>query len=703
MGVRGLLRYARQEDLTEEWDLFSMAERNGQVRILVDFEAFRFGFLSDYFGSGYTHVVHFDAKVLKLRLTTYITTLRKKRVELSFVVATIDEKNMANKVQRWQERGSSKISGLYNLAVNEDPSAIESLLPSSATLLIIDILTTLHCPVWRSNIRVDRFCNLLMQHCRNTDNEYDVIFSNKSDIIAMHNSCMVHPDDFDTTMALKHHVLQGGKVKAVHCKFIRAERVAVSFGLEMEDMPELAILCGDDFTGHLQERTKPVPVAVKFLKRQVPPRRAEKCKLESFKRAELADGIKQSRLFYGITGDKGEIDQFMEYCVNKKKIPLDDVEMLSSTGKVRFDGISLQRRGVAHAGVSISLPFAFVPQVNLMFSYFWVYVCQLLRVPRETIVLKGRLEGDDGMDMHVVHIPDVEKIVTRKEVPDEEAVAYLHECCRQMTVRRIFDSPPHALKLEYFCGADETLKMLATLNIYMEQPNAGCLGEAKHSNQYAGFELQPVERDVVFVTLVICERIFWKSMGPLANICGRNSAEPYLHFHERRAHKFHTEWESPEHSDSLCVMHDIEKLCEDIHCWPRSAWDAHELEACLVPSMRCFMLIHWIEAVMVRFVTMLSHDDMFNSRLFTFLYSAVVSVAPKRPQAKTIGNCGDRILENRILSCSEEFTTFKRKVAPKVEQLLSAPLVRARLTDFLEVLEIEASATVVVGQRQSKW
>ena len=267
MGVKGLLVYiTNKNDVLQKVDLSQLAkkirhETEKTPKLLCDFVN-----LVPYFvnppvtrliSSGdypwYAQVTGADFHLIAERACNFVAALKHLGVEPVFFVdgARGTDESFEGKVHDLKERDEEKLQKCFRLqqvCEHTVDKRISMFLPCNA-------IQQIEKSVKKAGAEIV-YCNgeagPEIIHYVQSHDEVCGILSNDSDF-AITNRCVMFPIQKFDYFDLKH-AQRNGKPGKIKCQVIYPTILANSLGIRENQLPELAILCGTDYTNHLNQR-----------------------------------------------------------------------------------------------------------------------------------------------------------------------------------------------------------------------------------------------------------------------------------------------------------------------------------------------------------------------------------------------------------------------------------------------------------------
>ena len=271
MGVKGLLSYITDDDdVLQEVELSELAknicyETEKTAKLLCDFMNLVPRFLNppvtkltncgDY--PWYAQATGADFHLIAERACNFVAALKHLGVEPVFFIdgARGTDESFEGKVHVRKDREARKLQEIFRLqqvcehAVNK---AISMYLPCNAIQQIIDALKKAGAEIVYCNGEADPE----IIHYAQSHDEVCGILSNDSDF-AIANGCVMFPIntfDVNNSLGLLMDVQVDDKPSKIVCQVIYPSILADSLGIRENQLPDLAVLCGTDYTNHLNQR-----------------------------------------------------------------------------------------------------------------------------------------------------------------------------------------------------------------------------------------------------------------------------------------------------------------------------------------------------------------------------------------------------------------------------------------------------------------
>ena len=272
MGVKGLLYYITDDDndVLQKVELSQLAtkiyyETKKTPKLLCDFMNLVPHFLhppvikltscGDY--PWYAQVTGADFYLIADRACNFVAALKHLGVEPLFFVdgARGTDESFEGKVRVLKDREARKLQEIFRLqqvCEHTVDKAISRYLPCNAIQQIEKSLKKAGAEIVYCSGEADPE----IIHYAQSHDEVCGILSNDSDF-AITNGCVVFPiDTFDVnnSLGLLKDVLVDEKPSEVVCQVIYPSRLADSLGIRVNQLPDLAVLCGTDYTKQLNQQ-----------------------------------------------------------------------------------------------------------------------------------------------------------------------------------------------------------------------------------------------------------------------------------------------------------------------------------------------------------------------------------------------------------------------------------------------------------------
>ena len=270
MGVKGLFSYITNDDVLQKIELSLLAKRirhkTGKTpKLLCDFMNLVPSFIippvmkliscGDY--PWYAQVTGPDFHLIAERACNFVAAMKHLGVEPVFFVdgARGTDESFEGKIQVLKDRETRKLQEFFRLqqvCERTVDKAISMYLPCNAIRQIKKSLKKAGAEIICCNGEADP----AIIHYAQSHDEVCGILSNDSDF-AITNGCVMFPIDtfdVDNNLGLLMDVQVDEKPGEVVCQVIYPSILADSLGIRENQLPDLAVLCGTDYTRHLNKR-----------------------------------------------------------------------------------------------------------------------------------------------------------------------------------------------------------------------------------------------------------------------------------------------------------------------------------------------------------------------------------------------------------------------------------------------------------------
>ena len=272
MGVKGLLSYITDDDngVLQTVELSQLAtkicyETKKTAKLLCDFMNLVPCFLcppvtkltscSDY--PWYAQVTGADFHLISERACNFVAALRHLDVEPVFFIdgARGTDESFEGKIHVLKDREARKLQEIYRLqqvCEHTVDKAISMYIPCNAIRQIKKSLKKAGAEIVYCNGEADPE----IIHYAQSHDEVCGVLSNDSDF-AITNGCVMFPIntfDVNNSLGLSMDVQVDDKPGEVVCQVIYPSILADSLGIRENQLPDLAVLCGTDYTHHLNQQ-----------------------------------------------------------------------------------------------------------------------------------------------------------------------------------------------------------------------------------------------------------------------------------------------------------------------------------------------------------------------------------------------------------------------------------------------------------------
>ena len=269
MGVKGLLSYItdEDEDVLQKVELSQLAtkiyyETKKTPKLLCDFMNFVTYFLNppvlkltscgDY--PWYAQVTGADFHLIDDRACNFVAALKHLGVEPVFFIdgARGTDQSFEGKVHVLKDREARKLQETFRLQQVCEHTIAKNIgiyIPCNAYQQIKKSLKKAGAEIVYCNGEADPE----IIHYAQSHDEVCGILSNDSDF-AITNGCVMFPIDTFDSLGLLKDIQVDEKPREIVCQVIYPSSLANSLGIRENQLPDLAVLCGTDYTHHLNKQ-----------------------------------------------------------------------------------------------------------------------------------------------------------------------------------------------------------------------------------------------------------------------------------------------------------------------------------------------------------------------------------------------------------------------------------------------------------------
>ena len=270
MGVKGLLSYITNNGVLQEIELSLLAKKirhktEKAPKLLCDFmnlvPCFIIPPVMKLISCGhypwYAQVTGADFHLIAERACNFVAALKHLGVEPVFFIdgARGTDKSFEGKIHVLKDREARKLQEIFRLqqvCEHMVDKAISMYLPCNAVRQIEKSLKKVGAEIVYCNGEADPE----IIHYAQSHDEVCGVLSNDSDF-AITNGCVMFPIekfDVNNNLGLLKDVQVDEKPREVVCQVIYPSSLADSLGIRENQLPDLAVLCGTDYTHHLNKR-----------------------------------------------------------------------------------------------------------------------------------------------------------------------------------------------------------------------------------------------------------------------------------------------------------------------------------------------------------------------------------------------------------------------------------------------------------------
>ena len=270
MGVKGLLSYITNDGALQETELSLLAKKirhktEKTPKLLCDFmnlvPCFVIPPVLKLISCGhypwYAQVTGSDFHLIADRACNFVAALKHLGVEPLFFVdgARGTDESFEGKIHVLKDREARKLQEFFRLqqvCEHTVDKEISMYLPCNAIQQIKKSLKKVGAEIVYCNGEADPE----IIHYAQSHDEVCGILSNDSDFAITYGCVMFPIDTFDVnnSLGLLRDVQVDEKPREIVCQVIYPSCLAASLGIRENQLPELAVLCGTDYTNHLNKR-----------------------------------------------------------------------------------------------------------------------------------------------------------------------------------------------------------------------------------------------------------------------------------------------------------------------------------------------------------------------------------------------------------------------------------------------------------------